>query len=508
MRKQISFPHDKNRVHIESFLDQVKQSRGDDCLTASFGNQELRKQKRRLLLLDDGDKSDEESEPVKLTESSQLASTVSDGPLNTSSHLQSLESEKYADKSVEESSESNFANFTMTVCQKCGDKGFMKDLIYCVNCKVSAEHQYCLDILPKSKTEKVVWTCEECGAKEDKLSPVSSKKSERISRAEVRLSRKKFRGDDCLMSDEEYKKILAIAASFGDDLEHLSTFGNQKFIDRMILLLLEDGDKFNEESEPVKLTKASQLVSTVSDGKLNTSSHLLSLEYERCADKSDEETEPVKLTEASQVASTVSDGKLNTSSHLLSSEYDKYADKSDEETKPVKLTEASQVFSTVSDGPLNTSSHLLSLESEKYAHSQPMNDPIWRGCFKINSVKYETSVGLVAHLTRRGWPRGCDAVPVTSLPLQLTVEISSKSDVWPQRFQISAPSVDSIVLYFFPEYESDEKVFDALLDDMIDKDLALKATTKDAELFVFSSLKLPIDHWRKLNNLICCSTFM
>ncbi|KAK2656126.1 hypothetical protein Ddye_009178 [Dipteronia dyeriana] len=248
------------------------------------------------------------------------------------------------------------------------------------------------------------------------------------------------------MSDEEYKKMLAIAASFGGDLERLATFGNKEFRGRMILLLLEDGDKFNEESEPVKLTEASQLVSAVSDSKPNRSSHLPSLESEKYADKSDEETEPV--------------------------------------------------VSTVSDGPLNTSSHLLSLESEKYAHSQPMNDPIWRGCFKINSVKYETFVGLVAHLTRSGWPRGCDAVPVTELPLHLIVEISSKFDVWPQMFQISPPSVDSIVLYFFPEYESDEKVFDALLDNMIDKDLALKATIKDAVLLVFSSLKLPIDHWR------------
>ncbi|KAK4840393.1 hypothetical protein QYF36_007779 [Acer negundo] len=188
--------------------------------------------------------------------------------------------------------------------------------------------RYCLDILPKRKTEKVVWTCEECGAKETKLSPVSSKKSERINSAEVRLCRKKvrkqisfppeylvhaknfleqakqYRGDDCLMSDEEYEKMLAMAASFDDDLELLATFGNQEFRDQMILLLLEDGDKFNEEFEPVKLTEASQLVSTVSDGKLNTSSHLLSSEYEKYADKSDAETEPVKLTEASQVVSS------------------------------------------------------------------------------------------------------------------------------------------------------------------------------------------------------------
>ncbi|KAK3211648.1 hypothetical protein Dsin_016354 [Dipteronia sinensis] len=326
----------------------------------------------------------------------------------------------------------------MNVCQKCGDKGCLNDLIYCVHCNVSAEHRYCLDILPKNEKENVVWTCEECGAKETKLSLVSSRKSERISHAaEVRLSRKQmrkqisfprdkarvqidsfpvqanqFRGDDCLLSNEDSKKLPAIAATFDNDQEISATFGNQELRKQKRRLLLDDGDKSDEESEPVK-------------------------------------------------------------------------------------TEASQLVSNISDRPSNTSSHLLSLESEKFDRSQPMKDPIWRGCFNINSVKCAMQYQdfeLLAHLTRRGCPKGCNVV--TSLPLLLTVEILSKSDVWPQRFQLSPPSYDSIVLYFFPVYESDEKVVDALLDDMIDHDLALKAVVKDAELLIFSSLVLPTDHWR------------
>ncbi|KAK1299611.1 hypothetical protein QJS10_CPB13g01450 [Acorus calamus] len=49
-----------------------------------------------------------------------------------------------------------------TVCQKCGDKGYPELLIYCVKCHVSAEHRYCLDNIPRSPEDEVVWSCEEC----------------------------------------------------------------------------------------------------------------------------------------------------------------------------------------------------------------------------------------------------------------------------------------------------------------------------------------------------------
>ncbi|KAK1322672.1 hypothetical protein QJS10_CPA02g00440 [Acorus calamus] len=48
------------------------------------------------------------------------------------------------------------------VCQKCGDRGYYELLIYCVKCQISAEHWYCLDIIPRKPPKEVVWSCEQC----------------------------------------------------------------------------------------------------------------------------------------------------------------------------------------------------------------------------------------------------------------------------------------------------------------------------------------------------------
>lgn len=43
-----------------------------------------------------------------------------------------------------------------------------------------------------------------------------------------------------------------------------------------------------------------------------------------------------------------------------------------------------------------------------------------------------------------------------------------------------------------------EWVFDCLVDDMIDQDLAMRASVKNAELLVFPSAELPLQFWSKL----------
>lgn len=46
---------------------------------------------------------------------------------------------------------------------------------------------------------------------------------------------------------------------------------------------------------------------------------------------------------------------------------------------------------------------------------------------------------------------------------------------------------------------SDEKLFDSVMHDLIEQNLALKATvTNNVELLVFSSRLLPPENWRKL----------
>ncbi|OVA12011.1 hypothetical protein BVC80_7745g4 [Macleaya cordata] len=50
------------------------------------------------------------------------------------------------------------------VCQKCGVTGFAELLIYCNCCRVSAEHRYCLDKIPKTDEKEVIWSCEKCAS--------------------------------------------------------------------------------------------------------------------------------------------------------------------------------------------------------------------------------------------------------------------------------------------------------------------------------------------------------
>ncbi|CBI35492.3 unnamed protein product, partial [Vitis vinifera] len=71
-----------------------------------------------------------------------------------------------------------------------------------------------------------------------------------------------------------------------------------------------------------------------------------------------------------------------------------------------------------------------------------------------------------------------------------------KFDVWPKSFQISQPSDDNIALYFFPENERYEKVFDRLVLDMVSHELAMQTVVENAELLVFASTELPLRHWR------------
>ncbi|KAJ9146157.1 hypothetical protein P3X46_028461 [Hevea brasiliensis] len=61
-------------------------------------------------------------------------------------------------------------DFDVTICQNCGDRGFSKALIFCHECQAYAVHCYCLDALPQTFDESLVWLCEDCDPKITKLS--------------------------------------------------------------------------------------------------------------------------------------------------------------------------------------------------------------------------------------------------------------------------------------------------------------------------------------------------
>ncbi|XP_044469620.1 uncharacterized protein LOC123198887 isoform X2 [Mangifera indica] len=350
----------------------------------------------------------------------------------------------------------------MNVCQKCGDKGYLKDLIYCMQCKVSAEHRYCLDILPKSRREKVVWTCEECTPKDVKHCPVSSRKSERIIQAaEIRLNKRQVLKQTSFSKTKVHAQLGNLVEAKQPGINCFSSNDNLK------RLPFYDENRFNEELRKQKRTLV------LEDGE-----------------NSDEESR-LGEAEASPSVPTVYNGSLNTKQkrRLVLEDGENLV----EESIPGEA-EASPSVPTVYNGSLNTSYYLLPLDSNNDAHPQTAIGPIWRGCFNISDVNGQNIVGLVAHLTSRVCSKVLDAA--TALPELLTIEVVSKFDVWPQRFHKSPPTADAVALNFLPEYESDEKVIDGLLDRMIEQNLALKAVIKDMELLVFPSTDLPLDKWR------------
>ncbi|KAK7353625.1 hypothetical protein VNO80_19076 [Phaseolus coccineus] len=156
-------------------------------------------------------------------------------------------------------------------------------------------------------------------------------------------------------------------------------------------------------------------------------------------------------------------------------------------------------------GPINISSDKQRLEHEKYVDSEalttqhhsypefdkpscahPLSDPVWTGQFILNNT---TDFGLVAYVSSEA----CSKVHLaaTELPTLLDVEMFSRCGIWPESFDMSPPNGDSIGLYFFPQYERDELIFDGVLNDIIEQEFALKAVIDNIELLIFSSHVLP-----------------
>ncbi|XP_058786548.1 uncharacterized protein LOC131661132 [Vicia villosa] len=131
-------------------------------------------------------------------------------------------------------------------------------------------------------------------------------------------------------------------------------------------------------------------------------------------------------------------------------------------------------------------------EFDKYSRAQPLSDPIWGGQFRLNNATY---FHIVAYLSSKAYSKVKSAA--TELPELLDVELLSRHVIWPQSFVTHPPDSDCIGLYFFPQYERDEMIFDSVLNNAIEKDNALKAVINNyLELFIYSSHLLPPDDRR------------
>ncbi|KAL8231744.1 hypothetical protein R6Q57_001522 [Mikania cordata] len=144
----------------------------------------------------------------------------------------------------------------------------------------------------------------------------------------------------------------------------------------------------------------------------------------------------------------------------------------------------------------------------QYIHNQPaipVRDPVWRGSFQIIQTDYGPYEGFVGHLSTRVCAKVCEEA--TTLPSMLSLEMDTKVHLWPKSFLYSMPSDDNIALYFFPGDSKNERDFEQLVNDMIDEDLAMKATSKNAELLIFTSKVLPQANWRFQGNYYLWGVF-
>ncbi|KAL5703735.1 hypothetical protein ACHQM5_022253 [Ranunculus cassubicifolius] len=128
----------------------------------------------------------------------------------------------------------------------------------------------------------------------------------------------------------------------------------------------------------------------------------------------------------------------------------------------------------------------------EYVYAQPVIDPVWRGCF-INPE--ENLDGLMAHLSCKACSKVIEAVKL--MPPVLSVEMTQRTEIWPESFKLSPPSDEHIAIYFFPENEkSGVKAFDEVVNHIINVDLAFKVLYENIELRIFTSNKLPPPYWR------------
>ncbi|XP_043698086.1 uncharacterized protein LOC122648866 isoform X2 [Telopea speciosissima] len=325
------------------------------------------------------------------------------------------------------------------ICQKCGDKGYLDCLIYCSQCKVAVEHLYCLDNRP-DRDVYVTWLCEQCA-------PRSSSPLNRLSLHPVRRSKR--------LRIRKRKKIWKRK----DVLNFSKTETNVQNCDSTALqshnLCLKGDTQMNED-----MPDPSGVTTDPLPCKGNYDQHF-----------SDGNHEGAKESK-----------KLGRKLILDDEEI------SEEDTGSAE-DRNSPVAPDVRNAPFGISSHKPSPEHGYYGPAQPVIDPVWRGCFSMCNEKSRKEVGVVAHLSNKACFKVLEGT--NALPVFLGLEMLPRPYAWPKSFSRMSPTDDNIGLYFFPESKRDKAVFNWLLYEIIDRDLALKFVTDNAELLIFSSLQLP-----------------
>ncbi|KAL7142040.1 hypothetical protein ABFS83_08G095700 [Erythranthe nasuta] len=349
------------------------------------------------------------------------------------------------------------------VCLACGDKGDTKRLIYCIKCRDSAIHHYCMENFSHDD-DNIKWFCWDCAPKDSKSA--TFRKSEKIS-----SKRQKVLETRSYWKERLHQNKKPIQTSNEISGTGKLTTGGHLPTEKMETNLLYGRQR--DQVIPVEKTSVPENSSLIDEPTLASKSP-----------NPFQQENDINSFDDTQKIEEVGNEKRN----LLFN----YDTDSQDEGKVLDL----QVSALVAYDHCITSDKLHgqpSVESDDSPSAEPVIDPIWRGWFNVKEES-ETCFEIAAHLSNKACSRVSDAV--TSIPPILDIEVVDKHDAWPNFFKASPPTAASIALYFFPASLRDERVFDGLLDEFIEKDLALKATIDNAELLIFPSCELPIQNWR------------
>ncbi|KAF9682729.1 hypothetical protein SADUNF_Sadunf05G0138900 [Salix dunnii] len=392
----------------------------------------------------------------------------------------------------------------VTICQKCGDRGFEVAWIYCDECQAHAVHHYCLDVLPETFDKYVVWLCYHCESKAAKLSSIDrpsspiGTESDSDSLKIIQLKKK----NPVKRPEEKSKEMVFDCSLTNSDLLRPQLSSDFQLVE--VDCCEDDGkDKklgsrngLHEESAP----EVAQYLE--SKNPISALPELQHVDVD-CSqnDEKDQKLGGKNNLEVSKFQKTESHGNKN--SQLIVCDFQPLQNHCFEDGGK------SQKAGIQND--LNAGNFVEEeLDKTKNCHFDapyfaeqscsilvlPIRDPIWRGSMSIFQNNYGAPGGIVAHLSSIACSRASEEAK--GLPGLLSPELLPRSGVWPKSFQKLGPAADHIGLYFFPDNERcwNEIVFDSLVNDMISQDLAMRVVIENAELLIYTSRILPMDCWR------------
>ncbi|KAK9074938.1 hypothetical protein SSX86_003257 [Deinandra increscens subsp. villosa] len=355
---------------------------------------------------------------------------------------------KYGDGPTEKdtnpktTSQSTQLHWQGLVCQTCGDKGFTNAFIYCVECLDFAIHRYCLDIIPETVDERVIWYCEDCQVKS---TLAQKKKAANLGHITARDPETQ-RGIDSLATGTKEFNCQDYLPEHAKNIPRKKRTKRKKIA--ASLAAKKNGDMIQQRK--MKFLKDCNLLNwLLREWKF--------LDEPQTSGRSCERTE------------LVSDSSCGRNESDKANNHEYQAETSSDMSQSVEFEDNKQ--------------------ENYYIYAQPIIDPIWRGSFNIIGTRYDHFEGLVAHISNKA----CYNVfkEANTLASSLHLEMQPKSVLWPKNFQECEPSDDNIALYFLPGNPMDVEAFDNMVLDMMENGLAMRAATNNAELLIFSSILLP-----------------